>query len=103
MDGSDAQKAPGPQVLRAGLSKAELVAIVAGLMTLNAMAIDIMLPALSQIAQATGLTTAGSAPDNRQQWIIFAYVLGFGAPQLLWGPITDRFGRRAPLFIGLIG
>ena len=30
-------------------------------------------------------------------------MLGFGAPQLVWGPVTDRFGRRAPLFIGLIG
>ncbi len=86
-----------------GLRKAELVAIVAGLMTLNAMAIDIMLPALSQIAAATGLTAEGGAVDNRQQLIIFAYVLGFGAPQLVWGPVTDRFGRRAPLFIGLIG
>jgi len=86
-----------------GLRKTELVAIVAGLMTLNAMAIDIMLPALSQIAAATGLTAEGGAVDNRQQLIIFAYVLGFGAPQLVWGPVTDRFGRRAPLFIGLIG
>ncbi len=86
-----------------GLRKAELVAIVAGLMTLNAMAIDIMLPALSQISAATGLTAEGGAVDNRQQLIIFAYVLGFGAPQLVWGPVTDRFGRRAPLFFGLIG
>ncbi|MEQ9504749.1 MAG: multidrug effflux MFS transporter [Hyphomonas sp.] len=87
----------------AGLRKTELVAMIAGLMTLNAMAIDIMLPALSQIAAATGLTTTEGAIDNRQQLIIFAYVLGFGAPQLIWGPVTDRFGRRAPLFVGLIG
>lgn len=86
-----------------GLRKAELVGMVAGLMTLNAMAIDIMLPALSQIAAATGLTANAGVSDNRQQLIIFAYVLGFGAPQLVWGPVTDRFGRRAPLFIGLIG
>lgn len=86
-----------------GLRKTELVAIVAGLMTLNAMAIDIMLPALAQIAAATGLAAEGGASDNRQQLIIFAYVLGFGAPQLVWGPVTDRFGRRAPLFVGLIG
>jgi len=84
------------------LHKAELIAIVAGLMTLNAMAIDIMLPALSQIAAETGLTKPGGS-DNRQQLIIFVYVLGFGAPQLVWGPITDRFGRRAPLFFGLAG
>jgi len=84
-----------------GLRRAELVGMVAGLMTLNAMAIDIMLPALSQIAEATGLSAEGG--DNRQQLIIFAYVLGFGAPQLIWGPVTDRFGRRTPLFIGLAG
>lgn len=35
--------------------------------------------------------------------IVFSYVLGFGAPQLVWGPISDRFGRRVPLFVGLVG
>ncbi|MBY9066445.1 multidrug effflux MFS transporter [Hyphomonas sp. WL0036] len=84
------------------MRKVEFVAIVAGLMALNAIAIDIMLPALSEIARATGLTAEGG-DQNRQQLIIFAYVLGFGAPQLIWGPVTDRFGRRAPLFIGLVG
>lgn len=98
-DNAPTQITAAPQ----GLRKTELVAIVAGLMTLNAMAIDIMLPALSQIAATTGLTVEGGAADNRQQLIIFAYVLGFGAPQLLWGPVTDRFGRRAPLFAGLAG
>lgn len=100
---ADSESTPAALTLPKGLRKAELVGMVAGLMTLNAMAIDIMLPALSQIAAATGLTTEGGAVDNRQQLIIFAYVLGFGAPQLVWGPITDRFGRRAPLFIGLVG
>ena len=72
-------------------------------MALNALAIDIMLPALGDISQAIGLT--GSTPEdaNRQQLIIFAYVLGFGAPQLFWGPISDRFGRRIPLFVSLAG
>jgi len=102
MDGDKAQNGPSVAQAPAGLRKAELVAIVAGLMTLNAMAIDIMLPALTQITSATGLTSH-AASDNRQQLIIFSYVLGFGAPQLVWGPLADRFGRRAPLFIGLIG
>ncbi|KCZ91349.1 Bcr/CflA subfamily drug resistance transporter [Hyphomonas jannaschiana VP2] len=77
--------------------------MVAGLMALNALAIDIMLPALNQIAHDVGLTAEGVESDNRQQLIIFAYILGFGAPQLLWGPITDRFGRRGPLFVSLTG
>ncbi|MFN7055345.1 multidrug effflux MFS transporter [Hyphomonas sp.] len=104
MDGDTADRpasvAPGRP---GGLSKPELIGIVAGLMALNAIAIDIMLPALGAIAEATGLVEAGAPRDNRQQLVIFAFVLGFGAPQLVWGPITDRFGRRAPLFIGLIG
>ena len=100
----DSEAAPEkPAAPPTGLRKVELVAIVAGLMTLNAMAIDIMLPALSQIAAATGLAPGDGGTDNRQQLIIFAYVLGFGAPQLVWGPVTDRFGRRAPLFVGLVG
>ncbi|WP_291060801.1 multidrug effflux MFS transporter [Hyphomonas sp.] len=102
MADSESLRAP-PLAPPAGLRKVELVAMIAGLMTLNAMAIDVMLPALSQIAAATGLTAEGGPTDNRQQLIIFAYVLGFGAPQLVWGPVTDRFGRRAPLFIGLAG
>ncbi|MEZ5946676.1 MAG: multidrug effflux MFS transporter [Hyphomonas sp.] len=83
--------------------RSELVVMIAGLMAMNALAIDIMLPALNQIAHDVGLTSAGVESDNRQQLIIFAYVLGFGAPQILWGPITDRFGRRMPLFVSLTG
>ena len=83
--------------------RSELVVMIAGLMALNAFGIDIMLPALNQIAHAVGLTAPGMESDNRQQMIIFSYVLGFGAPQIIWGPISDRFGRRNPLFIALIG
>ena len=98
-------KAPTPAT-QTGTSvpgRSEMVVMVAGLMALNALAIDIMLPALNQIAHDVGLTAEGVESDNRQQLIIFAYILGFGAPQLLWGPITDRFGRRGPLFISLTG
>ena len=67
-------------------------------MALNALAIDIMLPALRQIA--TDFTVAD---PNDQQLVILAYVLGFGAPQLVWGPLADRFGRRSVVFVALIG
>lgn len=83
--------------------RSEMVVMVAALMAMNALAIDIMLPALSEISNAIGLTGNGTGSDNRQQWIIFAYILGFGAPQIVWGPISDRFGRRAPLFVSLVG
>jgi DHA1 family bicyclomycin/chloramphenicol resistance-like MFS transporter len=76
----------------------ELVIMVASLMALNALAIDIMLPALSNISEHYSLIR-----DNDQQLVIFAYIAGFGAPQLVFGPISDRFGRKGLLAICLIG
>jgi len=72
--------------------------MIASLMALNALAIDIMLPALRQIA-----TDFVVSDPNDQQLVILAYVLGFGAPQLVWGPLADRFGRRAVVFVALLG
>ena len=72
--------------------------MVAALMSLNALAIDIMLPALSNISEHYSL-----ARDNDQQLVIFAYIAGFGAPQLVFGPISDRFGRKGLLRLCLIG
>ncbi len=80
------------------LSKGELVAMVASLMALNALAIDVMLPALRAIATELLVVDA-----NDQQKVVLAYVLGFGAPQLLWGPLADRFGRRRTVMVSLVG
>lgn len=76
----------------------ELVTFVAGLMALNAFAVDIMLPALDDIAATYSLARA-----NDQQLVIFAYILGFGAPQLFFGPIADAYGRRNLLRVCLVG
>ena len=72
--------------------------MVAALMSLNALAIDIMLPALSNISDHYSLVR-----DNDQQLVIFAYIAGFGAPQLIFGPISDRYGRKGLLRICLVG
>ena len=72
--------------------------MVAALMSLNALAIDIMLPALSNISDFYSLTR-----DNDQQLVIFAYIAGFGAPQLVFGPISDRYGRMGLLRFCLFG
>ena len=77
---------------------AEFVAIIASLIALNALAIDAMLPALDAMAIKLGVIN-----ENDQQLIIIAYVFGFGAPQIVFGPLSDRFGRRPILFIALIG
>ena len=80
----------------ARLSRAEFIALVAALMALNALAIDVLLPALPAIGEALGMADA-----NQRQLVIGAYMLGFGAGQLGIGPVSDRFGRRAPLLIGI--
>ena len=93
---------PIPEPLRPAvktrLSLVELVALMAGLMSLNALAIDIMLPALPQMGEALAV-----ADPNHRQYVVIAYVLGMGAAQLGFGPISDRFGRRAPLLVSLLG
>jgi DHA1 family bicyclomycin/chloramphenicol resistance-like MFS transporter len=75
----------------------EFVGLVAALMALNALAIDIMLPALQEIGSALG-----AQDENRSQTILSAYLVGFGVGQLLIGTISDRFGRRAVLLWGLV-
>lgn len=78
------------------LSRPEFIALMAALMALNAMAIDVMLPALPYMGEALGVTS-----ENERQYVISAYMLGMGIAVLGFGPLTDRFGRRAPLLVGI--
>jgi DHA1 family bicyclomycin/chloramphenicol resistance-like MFS transporter len=104
------QPATSPPIRR--LPLAEFVAMTAMLMALNALAIDIMLPALPDMAASFGIAAALEHPlqcpaalesgSNDQQLIIVSYMLGFGVSQLVYGPLTDRFGRRPVLFVSLI-
>lgn len=94
-DTAAANEVPTPAL---PLPQWELVTLVAALMSLNALAIDIMLPALSNISEFYDLQR-----DNDQQLVIFAYIAGFGAPQLVFGPISDRYGRKGLLSICLVG
>ncbi len=79
-----------------GMGKIEFIALMAFLMALNALAIDIMLPGLQQIGASLGVEN-----ENHRQYVISAYLIGFAFAQLLYGPISDRFGRRLPMFVGL--
>ena len=74
----------------------EFVALIAMMMALNALAIDSMLPALPAIGDALGVVS-----ENSRQWVITAYLLGFGVTQIIYGPLADRFGRKPVLMIGL--
>ena len=74
----------------------QTVALLAGLMALNAFAIDAMIPALPDIGSELGVAT-----ENRRQLVVIAYFLGFGVGQIFWGPLADRFGRKPILATGV--
>lgn len=78
------------------LSYIEFIALAAALMSLNALAIDIMLPGLQQIGADLGVEN-----ENHRQYVISAYFAGMAAALLPFGPASDRFGRRAPMLFGL--
>lgn len=76
--------------------RGEFIALIAAIMAINALAVDIMLPGLPQIGASLGVHS-----ENHVQFVITAYLLGLGVSQLFYGPLSDRFGRRLPLFGGL--
>lgn len=76
----------------------EFVAMMAAIFGLQALGIDTMLPALELIGNEYKTTQ-----PNHQQYVIFAFVLGFGFPQLIFGPISDRYGRKILLQLSLAG
>jgi MFS transporter, DHA1 family, multidrug resistance protein len=80
-----------------GLPFREFVAMMAAIIAVNALGIDIMLPGLGLISRELNVTI-----ENHQQLVIAVYITGFGVGQLLWGPISDRFGRRQVLLGSLI-
>jgi MFS transporter, DHA1 family, multidrug resistance protein len=86
-----------PRAVDPGLRFRGFVALMAGLMALNALGIDSMLAALPEIGRALHV-----ADENRRQLIMVVYVFGFGAAQLVWGPLADAHGRR-PIVIACTG
>jgi len=74
----------------------EFVAVIASIMALNPLAMDMMLPALPNIASAFHITIA-----NRPQAVLSAFLIGFGVGQFIMGPLSDRFGRRPILVDGM--
>ena len=71
----------------------EFVALMAAIMSLGALAIDGMLPALDEIA-----ATFGIKDPNRRQLVVGIYLLAGGVGCLIPGSLADRFGRRPLLF-----
>lgn len=74
---------------------AEFITLTAVMMSLVALSIDTMLPALSAIGEDLGVTG-----KNTSQLIISIFFLGMASGQLLYGPISDSSGRKPAIYLG---
>lgn len=74
-----------------------LLILILGLVTaLSPFSIDMYLPAFTDIAHDL------HCPISRVQLSLTSYFIGIAIGQLIYGPLLDRFGRKKPLYIGLL-
>ncbi len=76
------------------MSPALIVLVLSLLLGLQPITTDLYLPALPTITQVFG------AAMPQAQLTLSALLLAFGLSQLVWGPLSDRFGRRPVLLAG---
>ena len=75
----------------------EFVALMAALMSIVALALDALLPALDPI----GTALAVSSPAENQL-LITLFFLGLGVGPLLFGPVSDSIGRKPVVYLGFL-
>jgi DHA1 family bicyclomycin/chloramphenicol resistance-like MFS transporter len=78
-------------------SIAEFVILLSLMMSLTALSIDAMLPALPQMA--ADLQVQGA---NSRQLVVSALFLGLAGGQLILGPLSDSIGRKPSIYAGLV-
>ena len=73
-----------------------IILILGALSTISPFAIDMYLPAFPGIAAALHTTTAKISLS------VSSYFVGLAVGQIAYGPLLDRFGRKLPLYAGLV-
>jgi DHA1 family bicyclomycin/chloramphenicol resistance-like MFS transporter len=74
---------------------AEFVIIISLMMSITALSIDAMLPALPQIGSDLAVQNT-----NDRQLVVSVLFLGMALGQLFFGPLSDRVGRKPPAYAG---
>ena len=80
---------------RTAMSPSLVVLALSLLLGIQPITTDLYLPALP------ALTADLDAPVSSAQLTLTALLLAFGVSQMVWGPLSDRFGRRPILLAGL--
>jgi MFS transporter, DHA1 family, multidrug resistance protein len=81
--------------VKSAMSQTTIVFILTLLMGIQPVTTDLYLPALPALAEGFGASMA------QAQYTLSALLLAFGVSQLIWGPLSDRFGRKPILLAGL--
>lgn len=81
---------------RFALPKSGLVVLLAALAAFAPMSIDMYLPALPSIARDLGV------PAREVQATLAVFMAGFSFGMLIYGPVSDRFGRRPVMLAGIL-
>lgn len=89
--------APKKPSLSQGVSTTEFTILIAFLMSIVAISIDALLPALGIVGKELQL-----ADPNKAQYIISALFLGMAIGQLICGPLSDATGRKKILYAGIL-
>ncbi|MCA9895196.1 MAG: multidrug effflux MFS transporter [Anaerolineae bacterium] len=76
-------------------SFAEFVTVLSLMMSLTALSIDSMLPALAAIGNELGVENA-----NDRQLVVTMIFLGLALGQMFFGPLSDRTGRKPAIYLG---
>lgn len=77
-------------------SRFSLILLLGLLSALGPFSIDMYLPGFPVIANDLNTSV------DRVSYSLSSYFVGVCAGQMLWGPLLDRFGRKRPLYIGLV-
>ncbi len=71
------------------------IPVLVGLTALMPLGMHIVLPAIPTVARSFDASVATI------QWSVSLYMIAVAAAQLIYGPLSDRYGRRPPLLVGL--
>ena len=85
-----------PVVTPAGKRYVQLVIVLGALIALGPLTIDMYLPAFPSLGEDL------NASDAAVQLTLTGMLGGLAAGQLIIGPLSDAFGRRVPLLLGLV-